>query len=36
MNDEYRGQVAWHMRLEDVILGHALGFDYPMSGDARP
>jgi len=33
----WRGKVAWHMKLIDVLIGHnALGFDYVMNGDLRP
>jgi len=35
--DARRGRVAWHMSIEDVLIGHdLLGFDYPISGDTTP
>lgn len=35
--DEWRGRAAWHMPLEDVLIGSMiLGFTYEMSGDDRP
>lgn len=34
--DDYRGRVAWHMPLALVVLGHSIGFDYPINGDTRP
>lgn len=35
--DVWRGKLAWHMQLIDVLIGHeALGFDYEMNGDMRP
>lgn len=37
MSDDYRGAVAWSMKVADVVFGHeALGFDYVMNGDLRP
>ena len=34
--DTWRAKVAWNMMLVDVLIGHAIGFDYPMDGDNRP
>jgi hypothetical protein len=36
-NALWRGSVAWPMQVIDVQVGHRhFGFEYPMSGDARP
>lgn len=36
MDDTRRGQVAWHMRVIDCVIGHLIGFSYEMNGDNRP
>lgn len=36
IDDNRRGETAWHMQLIDVLIGYnVLGFDYPMSGDSE-